>query len=154
MTNTNTNNYEARVQAVEAEGITRSDAQGIVDAEIMSEQRDAMTDRFDSMEEAVARAEELTASTGEKHEAYWSDFAISPYVAFRLPQIGDPVSKEFNGDSYPCGEIVRISLTYSVITTSTDERFHRVSTAQWKQGGKGGAFSLTHGHRTKMNPHF
>lgn len=29
--------YEARVQALEAQGLTRSDAQGVVDAEIMTE---------------------------------------------------------------------------------------------------------------------
>lgn len=112
-----------------------------------------MTKRFDNMADAEARAEELTAA-GVAHIAYKSDYAVDPYVAARLPQIGDEVSMGFNGDAYPVGTITKISKTYKRITTSDGRIFTRVAPIRWKQGGKKGAFSLIQGHVEKRNPHF
>lgn len=113
-----------------------------------------MNNRFETMEAAERRAEELTAETGEQHIAYESDYALDRFVAARLPQVGDEVSKGFNGDYYPEGRIVRISKTYSKITTDTGATFTRVGPVNWKEGGKRGAFSLVQGMRNERNPHF
>ena len=113
-----------------------------------------MSNRFDNLAAAEARAAELEASTGEKHVAYRSSYACDPYLAARLPQIGDEVSMAFNGDYYPCGKIARISPTYNRITTDDGTIFTRVGPACWKRGGKSGAFSLIQGHRDERNPHF
>jgi hypothetical protein len=150
----NQNAYEARVEQLEAEGITRSDAQGIADAEQINAERDYLANRFESMEEAKDRAEELTESTGEQHVAYQTGYVVAPFMAARMPQVGDDVSMAFNGDAYPCGEIVRISPTYSTITTSHGVRFTRVGPNAWKRGGKRGAFSLITGTIRKWNPEF
>jgi hypothetical protein len=113
-----------------------------------------MTNRFDTMAKAEARVVELEATTGKAYVAYESDYAIEPFVADKLPEVGDEVSMGFNGDSYPVGTIAKISKTYNRITTSTGHKFTRVGPTRWKQGGKNGTFTLTQGHVEKRNPHF
>lgn len=113
-----------------------------------------MNNRFDNLAAAEARAAELEEATGEKHVAYKSTYACDPYLAARLPQIGDEVSMGFNGDYYPCGKIARISPTYNRITTDEGTVFTRVGPNSWKRGGKSGAFSLIQGVRDERNPHF
>ena len=110
--------------------------------------------RFKDLASAEAKANQLTEETGEQHIAYKSTYLFDPFIAVRLPQIGDEVSMGFNGDYYPRGTITRISKTYSKITTSVGTVFSRVGPNSWKQGGKKGAFSLVHGHRDERNPHF
>lgn len=110
--------------------------------------------RFKTLSEAEERAKELTEETGEQHIAYKTNYVINPFAAERLPQIGDKVSKSFNGDSYPVGVIARISKTYNRITTDTGLKFTRVGPNSWKQGGQKGAFSLIQGHHSERNPHF
>lgn len=78
--------------------------------------------------------------------------AVCPFKVGRFPQVGDDVSREFNGDAYPCGQIVSVSPTGSVIRTSNEIRFQRVSAMGWREGGKGGAFSLVQGVLDKRNP--
>lgn len=112
-----------------------------------------MTKRFDNITAAEKKAEELTAA-GTPHVAYESDYAVDPFVAAPLPQIGEEVSMGFNGDAYPIGTITRISKTYNRITTSEGRIFTRVGPVNWKHGGKKGAFSLIQGHVDKRNPHF
>jgi hypothetical protein len=68
------------------------------------------------------------------------------------PQIGDDVSYAFNGDSYPCGQIAKISDSLKVITTTTGRRFYRRrETGSWVNGG---TWSLVQGHHNERNPHF
>jgi len=110
--------------------------------------------RFETMELATAAAIELTNSTGAEHIAYKTSYACDPFVAGRLPQIGDKVSMGFNGDYYPEGEIVKIHKNHKRVITSTGREFTRVGDMRWKQGGKNGAFSMIEGHISKMNPHF
>lgn len=75
----------------------------------------------------------------------------TPWTVFRHPQIGDPVSKYFNGDCYPEGEIVKISATGKKVTTSTGEVFWRKKgTAAWLANG---LWSMVMGHREERNPH-
>lgn len=113
-----------------------------------------MTRRFDNLEAAEAKAQELTEQTGELHVAYKSSYVCDPFVAARLPQVGDEVSMGFNGDYYPLGKITRISKTYSRITTESGRVFTRVGPVSWKEGGKRGAFSLVQGKHDERNPHF
>lgn len=110
--------------------------------------------RFDTLAAAETAAARLTEETGEQHIAYESSYAFDRFVVARLPQVGDEVSKGFNGDYYPCGKIDRISETYSWIATEDGDVFARVGPACWKQGGKRGAFSLVQGHHNERNPHF
>ena len=113
-----------------------------------------MKERFETMEAAEARAIELENETGEAHVAYESDYPFNPYVAQRMPQIGDEVSMGFNGDYYPMGKITKISKTYFRITTENGATFTRVGPFSWKKGGKRGTFSLVQGVHDERNPHF
>lgn len=154
----NQNAYESRVQELEAKGMTRSDAQGVADAEQMESQPktevDPMENRFENMGDAELHAANLEKATGKKHHAYLSSYAFAPYVTAQLPDIGDAVSMSFNGDTYPCGTIEKISPTYARITTSEGKMFTRVSANCWKLGGKHGAFSLVQGTIHQLNPEF
>lgn len=70
----------------------------------------------------------------------------------RRPQVGEKVSYAFNGDSYPCGQVAKISGSLKVITTTTGERFYRKrETGSWI---KGGTWSLVLGHHDLRNPSF
>ena len=69
-----------------------------------------------------------------------------------LPKVGDLVSKSFNGDSYPCGVITKITRKFTV-TTSTNHVFRRRGeSANWKLTG--GTWSLISGHHDDRNPSF
>ncbi len=74
------------------------------------------------------------------------------YDICEIPKVGDKVSKSFNGDSYPEGEIVSISKSLKVIKTSTGLSFYRrrltgalVNHDTW---------SLIPGHHFEQNPSF
>lgn len=74
------------------------------------------------------------------------------YDVIKLPQIGDKVSKAFNGDSYPCGEIASISKSLRLITTTEGSKFYRVrETGSWRNHG---TWFLSPGHVSKLNPSF
>jgi hypothetical protein len=74
------------------------------------------------------------------------------YDVIEAPVLGAKVSKTFNGDSYPCGEITKITPTWQ-ITTSTGAKFRRFQeTAGWRETG--GSFWMTGGHIDERNPHF
>ena len=113
----------------------------------------SMTNRFENRQEAIDRAIELTLSTGNHHIAYEAGYVCSPWAVVEMPKIGDEVSMGFNGDSYTCGTITKITKTYR-ITTSQGVKFSRVGDFNWKQGGKSGTFSMIKGHVEKRNPHF
>lgn len=70
----------------------------------------------------------------------------------KTPQIGDDVSRGFNGDVYPCGKITKITPSFQ-ITTSTGHKFRRVKdTGKWVEIG--GSFYMIPGVVSKLNPHF
>ena len=74
----------------------------------------------------------------------------SNFGIVKAPKIGDLVSHYFNGDYTPCGEVVRITPKFTVIT-STGNRFSRnKDTGTWLEGG---TFSLIEGHIDERNPH-
>jgi hypothetical protein len=74
------------------------------------------------------------------------------YDVIEAPQVGDEVSRGFNGDYYPCGTITKITPTYQ-ITTSTGVKFRRVKeSSSWRETGRG--FWLMPGVRDERNPSF
>ena len=107
---------------------------------------------------APAIAEAIAAQLNEEagSEIYMAidrGASISPrYSVITQPQIGDDVSREFNGDSYPCGAIKSISATKKRIETTEGNVFYRRrASGSWIENG---TWSLTPGHREKRNPHF
>ena len=74
------------------------------------------------------------------------------FNAQRAPNVGDDVSYAFNGDSYPCGQVVRVSKSLKVITTSNGDRYFRVKlSGGWRRNR---TWWLTEGHVSKYNPSF
>lgn len=74
------------------------------------------------------------------------------YDVIRAPTIGDKVSYSFNGDSYPDGEIVKISDSLRVVKTNTGSVYYRrMLTGSWR---KDGTWTLIRGHRNERNPSF
>ena len=77
------------------------------------------------------------------------------YEVARLPQVGDEISYGFNGDSYPCGTIIKISKTMKKITGSEGDLFWRDQSPRrrttWR---KNKTWTMTRGHTFKQNPHF
>lgn len=109
--------------------------------------------RFSSMKQTEEYAKELELKTGDKYLPCDYGSHRSPrFEVVRLPKVGEPVSKSFNGDSYPEGVIVSVSKTYRKITTSTGLSFYRVGmTGGWRENG---TWWLTPGHINERNPCF
>lgn len=95
----------------------------------------------------------LTAMKGELYLAIDNTDAVSPrYDVVVAPKIGDKVSYGYNGDYYPDGEIVKITKTLQ-ITTSTGKTYRRKgNTASWYLPA--GTWRLVYGHIDERNPHF
>lgn len=112
---------------------------------------------FTTKDEVDVLALEATKLTGDVHLGV--DQGPGHYPRFdvvRAPKVGDLASYGFNGDSYACGEIVRVSKSLSKITTRTEgghERdfYRRGQTSSWKNQGTWG---LIRGHHDKRNPSF
>lgn len=70
-------------------------------------------------------------------------------------KIGAKVSRGFNGDYYPEGEIISIGAgRRAMITTSTGAKFYRHKlTGSWRSEG-GGTWRLVAGHSNAKNPSF
>lgn len=95
-----------------------------------------LTDRYKSEQRVF-----LACNRGDR------DFDV-----IEAPRVGDKVSKGFNGDYYPEGEITRITPKWQ-ITTSTGAKFRRVkNTAGWRETGRG--FSMVGGHIDERNPSY
>ena len=100
-------------------------------------------------------AQQLADSASKLGDRYIATDSGEPsrhrYSIARAPAIGDRVSKSFNGDSYPCGVIVKISKSFRRI--ETDEKrvfFRQKQTGRWQVSG----WSLINGHHEEQNPHF
>lgn len=109
---------------------------------------------FETFADAQAVADELNGLLStDKYIATDAGRCRSPrYDVVARPQIGDKVSYAFNGDSYPCGSIIKISPTLKKISTTTGDTFYRVrKTGSWK---KNGTWSLISGHHNERNPSF
>lgn len=102
---------------------------------------------------AEAIASQLNDEAGkELYMAIDRGASISPrYRVIEQPQLGDAVSREFNGDSRPCGHIKSISSTKKRITTTEGNSFYRRGNSGcWLEKG---TWSMTSGHTEKTNPH-
>ena len=106
-----------------------------------------------SHEEVEALAAQVTKLTGSLHVGTDAGRGCYPrYDIIKAPAVGDKVSYSFNGDSYPDGEIVRITNTLNVITSTGSTYRRRKTTGSWRKAG--GTWSLVQGHRDERNPHF
>jgi hypothetical protein len=104
---------------------------------------------FKSFEQATEVAEEATKFSGK---LYIPTESNGYFEVTEAPQVGDPVSYCFNGDTYPCGYIKSISKTmYKITTTEGDEFYRRKRTSTWL---KHKIWSLCDGHHYTQNPHF
>jgi hypothetical protein len=99
---------------------------------------------------ATAGALWLTEKTGDDHLPCTRD--DRNYYIARCPKVGDKVSYAFNGDYYPDGEIVKVTKTYQV-TTSTGSKYRRRKlSGTWVKVG--GTWSMVHGHISRSNMEF
>lgn len=102
-------------------------------------------------------AQQLTDATGVLYLSVDNGPGCYPrYDVVEAPKVGDRVSRSFNGDSYPAGEVVSVSrspqcrLVVSRDVTGHEYRFHRRrSTGAWIERG---TWSMVEGHVSKWNP--
>ncbi len=108
---------------------------------------------WNTFEEVVWVALSATIFSGEVYIPVDNGEWVSPrYDVIKAPAVGDKVSYTFNGDYYPDGEIVKISASNKVITTSSGKKYYRKGlTASWKNSK---IWSLVQGHHNERNPHF
>ena len=108
---------------------------------------------FKTFEVAEEMAAAATQFSGVLHIATDGGSGMYPrFDVIEAPKVGDAVSQSFNGDSYPRGEIVKVSKSLKKIVTSTGHTFWR-----HKQSGSwivNGYASMVSGHRHEMNPSF
>lgn len=95
----------------------------------------------------------LTALTGINFVGTDAGPHVSPrYDVVRAPHVGDKVSYSFNGDTYPDGQIVKVTKGLTAVTSS-GKRYRRYKqTGSWIM--EGGTWSLVQGHISERNPHF
>ena len=78
--------------------------------------------------------------------------SVSPrFDVIHAPKVGDDVSMSFNGDTTEDGNVVKISKSKRVITTSTGHRYYRRgSSGVWLLSK---TWVLISGHHHERNPH-
>lgn len=108
---------------------------------------------FECFEQALLIAIQAETATGNAYLPIDNGENVSPrYDVIESPRVGDSVSRGFNGDYYPEGEIVKISDSYKVITTSTGKKFYRKGlTGRWRFGR---IWTLVAGQHSRKNPSF
>jgi hypothetical protein len=125
----------------------------------------AISDRPENLQGWVCRSDWSTFEAAHEVAEAASIFEGVEYIAIdrgaytsprfdviRAPQVLDPVSYSFNGDSYPCGYIKTISKSLKKITTTTGETFYRrKQTGAWLMNRQ---WSMIAGHIEERNPHF
>lgn len=106
-----------------------------------------------SFEEVERLARYVTAMTGKLYLPVDRTSGVSPrFDIVDAPKVGDPVSYSFNGDTYPCGVITKITKGWK-ITTSEGKVFNRFKqTSGWRMVG--GTWWMVSGHHYEQNPHF
>lgn len=103
-----------------------------------------------SFEQVELYAAQLSKTPGEFLGAQRSS---TDFEVIRCPAVGDEVSYSFNGDTTPCGKIVRLTPKLMVITDAGYRFNRRGNSASWYRiGGK--SWCLVHGHIEERNPHF
>lgn len=78
---------------------------------------------------------------------------VSPrYDIVEAPKVGDKVSRGFNGDYYPAGEIAKVSASYKRVETTTGVVFfRRKQSAVWVSDR---TWAMVDGHKDERNPSF
>jgi hypothetical protein len=107
---------------------------------------------FKTFEQAQEVADAASIFEGVDYIATDAGACTSPrYDVIKAPQLLDPVSYSFNGDSYPCGYIKTISKTMKKITTTDGHTFYRYKqTGSWMRK----CWYMVGGHIEERNPHF
>lgn len=104
-------------------------------------------------EYATTLATLLTEKLGRTYLAADAGEGCYPrYDVIEAPMIGDKVSRAFNGDAYPCGEITRITPTWRITTSDGTKFSRRGDTGSWREIH--GSFSMVNGHIYEQNPSF
>ena len=108
---------------------------------------------FECFEQAMLIAIQAETATGSVYLPIDNGENVSPrYDVIEAPKVGDKVSCGLNGDYYPEGEIIKISDSYKIITTSTGKKFYRKGlTGRWRWGR---IWTLVAGHHDRKNPAF
>jgi len=102
-------------------------------------------------------AQEVAEALGPAYVATDAGAHVSPrYDVVALPKVGDAVSYAFNGDSYPCGHVTKVSPAphrrIEVLDGTTKRVFYRRKlSGSWVNAG---TWSLIPGHHEKRNPSF
>lgn len=104
-----------------------------------------------SLEQVEKIAAELSEALGEKYIGIEKS-STPRFDVIKAPAVGDKVSKAFNGDYYPDGEIAKISKTLSIITTTTGTTYRRYRNSGAWIAAK--TWAMANGHRAELNPHF
>jgi hypothetical protein len=106
-----------------------------------------------SFAEAEKFAAQLTAHFNKQYIPV--DHGAHCYPRFDVveaPVVGEPVSYAFNGDSYECGYITKVSSSLKRVETSTGRVFYRRKLSGVWLNGK--TWSMVHGHVNELNPSF
>jgi len=102
---------------------------------------------------AQVLAQDVTAGMGETYIATDAGgYCYPQFDVIKLPTVGSPVSKGFNGDYYPCGLIAKVSQDHKRVTTDTGLTFYRRKlSGTWLNER---TWSLVAGHLDLRNPSF
>lgn len=120
----------------------------VVDHDVWQNRND-----WKSYERVQRIARLLEATTSKKFLATDAGPHVSPrYDIIEPPKVGDKVSYGFNGDYYPDGEIVKITKTYQITTSTGNKYLRRRNTGTWLRTG--GTWALVPGHINERNPSF
>ena len=78
---------------------------------------------------------------------------ISPrYDVIAAPKVGNKVSRSFNGDYHPAGEVTKVSASFKRVATSDGTVFYRQgASASWVSNGKD---AMVGGHHKEQNKEF
>lgn len=107
---------------------------------------------FDSMAVAQSVAASLSENLGVAFIATDAGPHCHPqFDVIEAPVVGAEVSYAFNGDSYPCGKIAKISDSLRRVETDSGKVFYRrKESGSWLHQG----WSMVAGHVSKWNPSF
>ena len=106
-----------------------------------------------TLEEAKHIAEMASKFDDEYDYVAVETGCLPKYDVERCFRVGEPVSYGFNGDSYPAGEVAKISKTGKKITTTTGKIFYRRYGENSTTYKMSGTWTLIRGHYNERNPH-
>src|SRR5271167_17825 len=106
-----------------------------------------------SFEQVTKIARLLSANTCRTYLPVDNGSHTSPrWDIVEPPKVGDKVSYSFNGDSYPDGEVVKVTKRHQVTTSTGNRYLRRRCSSIWLRTG--GTWCLIPGHVYEQNPSF